>query len=321
LSVRRAAAASLALTLAACARPSQTVQAAVFAAAGARDEAPATRFFLMGTGTLALRNAHTGERAELRYRRDDGSYDAAALAAMRRLFRSRSDQAEHDVSLRLVEILSTIQRRANAPELVLVSGYRSPALNEELRSEGRRAAGGSLHTEALAADVRVPGAELRSLWEELRRLECCGAGLYERDRFLHVDVGQPRFWEPATSRVEENLSAANARVFARTEYDRYADGEPIAVRVHAVTAAPIAIDRVASLVTADAARNVLLEVARRDEPDGGAGRTGCIDVGAGDELVVRAVAAPVRARIELRTCEPRIGKTPAVIESNPVEIR
>src|SRR2546426_12666062 len=101
-----------------------------------------------------------------------------------------------------------------------------------------RAAGGSLHTEGLAADVAFPRAVLRPLWMKVRALDCCGAGYYAKDGFLHIDVGKPRFWEPSTARVEENLSAGSARVVGRTEFDRDAVGEEIAVTLHAMTGPP-----------------------------------------------------------------------------------
>jgi uncharacterized protein YcbK (DUF882 family) len=299
----------------------------------------------MGDGTLTLRNSHNGERASLRYRRDDGSYDGAALAKIRRLFRSRSDQKEHDISLRLVEILSMLQKRAAAKELVLNSGYRTPELNEELRKQGKRAASGSLHTEGLAADVAIPGAHLRRLWDEIRALECCGTGLYEHDGFLHMDVGAPRFWEPETSGVEKNLSAENARVFARTEFDRYAGDEAIGVRVHSITLPPIAIARAARLVPehgdavevkVDAAAEAKASVPAPREPglrpvDPRAGEASsvvsapeapnCIEVEPGVLLRITGARPSGRARIELRTCAPRPGRTPEIIASNPMEIR
>jgi uncharacterized protein YcbK (DUF882 family) len=283
------------------------------------------RFFVMGDGTLAVRNAHTGEQAKVRYRINDGSYDPAALAAIRRLFRSRTDQAEADVSLRLIEILSSVQSRARATELVLVSGYRSPALNESLRAKGVRAAGGSLHTEGLAADVAIEGANLRQLWVELRELECCGVGLYEHDRFVHIDVGHPRFWEPATSRVEENLSAENARVFARTDFDRYREGEAIELRVHSITSPPIAVACDARLISDQGARGTLsVRLAAEGAGSGSAEAAACkcIEVETGDRLLARgARSAASAAHIELTTCEPRRGRTPATIDSNPIEIR
>src|SRR2546425_12657405 len=100
-----------------------------------------------------------------------------------------------------------------------------------------RAAGGSLHTEGLAADVAFPRAVLRPLWMKVRALDCCGAGYYAKDGFLHIDVGQPRFWEPSTSRVEENLSAGNAGLFGGAEFDRYAEGGEVMGARHATAVA------------------------------------------------------------------------------------
>ncbi len=208
--------------------------AVVLVASGAW-AAPLQRFFVMGEGTLAVMNAHTGERAEVRYRRADGTYDQAAIARIRRAFRSEGDSSEGKASLRLIEVLSWVQKTSRVRPLTLMSGYRSPDYNEGLRAKGMRAAGGSLHTEGLAADVAFPRAVLRPMWMKVRALDCCGAGYYAKEGFLHIDVGQPRFWEPSTSRVEENLSAGNARLFGRTEFDRYAKGEEIVVALHAMT--------------------------------------------------------------------------------------
>ena len=210
--------------------------------------APPPRFFVMGDGRLALVNAHTGARVDVRYRRADGSYDPGALTRIRRAFRSAGDDGDGKVSLRLIEVLSHLQHDAGVGRLTLLSGYRRPAYNEDLRKRGVRAAGGSLHTEGLAADVAFPRRALRGLWYKVRALDCCGAGYYAREGFLHVDVGRPRFWEPATSRVEENLSAGNARLFARTDFDRYARGEAIAVSLHGLTVPPVRIAREARLV-------------------------------------------------------------------------
>jgi len=212
------------------------VAAVVLVASGAW-AAPLQRFFVMGDGTLAIVNAHTGERAEARYRKADGTYDQAAIARIRRAFRSSGDDGEGRASLRLIEVLSWVQKTSRVRHLTLMSGYRSPEYNEGLRAKGMRAAGGSLHTEGLAADVAFPRAVLRPLWMKVRALDCCGAGYYAKEGFLHIDVGQPRFWEPSTSRVEENLSAGNARLFGRTEFDRYGKGEEIVVALHAMTVA------------------------------------------------------------------------------------
>src|SRR5439155_10957869 len=78
--------------------------------------APLQRFFVMGDGTLAIVNAHTGERAEVRYRRADGAYDQVALTRIRRAFRSSGDEGEGRASLRLIEVLSWAQKTSRRSE-------------------------------------------------------------------------------------------------------------------------------------------------------------------------------------------------------------
>jgi uncharacterized protein YcbK (DUF882 family) len=270
---------------------------------------PPSRFFLAGDGTLAL-EAADGPGETLGYRRSDGSYDPDALARIRRVFRSH-DGAEGSVSLRLIEVLAHLQQVTGRRPLVILSGYRSPAYNDGLRARGRKAAAASLHTEGLAADLALPRSLLRPLWLDLRALDCCGVGLYESEGFLHVDVGRPRFWTATTSRVDENLSAGNARLFASTDFDRYAAGERMAVTLHAVTAPPVWIAPEARLVP-EAGEPVTVRL------DGDA----CVDVeGSARELHLTVPGRPGRARLQLRTCEPRLERTPPTVDTNPIEVR
>ncbi|HZP41774.1 MAG TPA: DUF882 domain-containing protein [Candidatus Binatia bacterium] len=282
-----------------------------FAAAVAAAAPAPLRFFVAGDGTLAVVNGHTDEQVSVRYRRPDGTYDEAAIARLRRLFRSADDSGDGRLALRLVEVLSRVQALAGGKRLVLVSGYRTPGYNETIRRQGAKAAAGSLHTEGLAADLAFPRPILRPLWLKVRSLDCCGAGYYAKEGFLHVDVGRPRFWEAATSRVDENLSAGNARLFARTEYDRYATGEPIAVTLHALTVPPVRIARTARL--GGHAARVEAELPERD---------GCFEVGASGAAVRVVGAAPTsgRAPVALAVCEPRPERTPVEVETNAVEV-
>src|SRR5262249_29403087 len=156
------------------------------------------RFFVMGDGRLALLNAHTKASVDVRYRRTDGTYDETALAQIRRAFRSEGDTREGGAALRPLQGLRRLPPTTKVPPLTVMSGYRPPAYNEDLRAKGVRAAAGSLHTEGLAADVAFPRPILKGLWLKLRAMDCCGAGYYAKDGFLHVDIGRPRFWEPAT---------------------------------------------------------------------------------------------------------------------------
>jgi uncharacterized protein YcbK (DUF882 family) len=284
--------------------------------AGAAEPA---RFFVAGDGRLAITNAHTGATADVRYRDAAGHYPPEALRRLRQVF-AREPGADGPIPLRLVELLSRLQALAGGAPLSVVSGYRSPAFNEKLRAEGGRAAAASLHTEGLAADVAFPPPRLAKLWLAIRGLDCCGAGYYAKEGFLHVDVGRPRFWEAGTSRVDENLSAGNARLFARTEYDRYAAGEPVVVTLHALTVPPVRLATEARFEPDGNGESLALRV----ESDGGTD-DGCAVVGesgAAVRVALRTAASSlVRGRILFDTCAPRSERTPERVATNAIEVR
>lgn len=290
--------------------------AGIVAAAPRPAAAQTARFYFSGDGRLELAHAHFDERLNVRYRDADGRYDPEAIAAIERFFRSRSDGAQGRVSLRLIELIAFAGRRARAGRLTLVSGYRSPELNAALRGDGRRVAQASLHTEGLAADVAFAGVDLGRLWRDLRDLRVGGVGLYRADGFLHLDTGQPRFWEPATSAVDRNLSADNARLFARTDFDRYAGLEGAVVSLHSLTALPVAVHRRAmlgeaavDLVPLDAGTELAGECWRFED-----------EAEAYRLAVTSAVSPPAeRAPLRLRLCATGGSDRDREILSNPVE--
>lgn len=284
-------------------------------AAPVRAQSP--RFFFSGDGFIALTHAHFDEQVALRYRDSFGHYDPVALQQIAHLLRSREDGAVGPISLRLIELLDFIEDRARPQRLVVVSGYRSPTFNEDLRRRGRQVAGGSLHMEGMAIDLQPDGVSLRRLWLDLRDLRVGGVGYYKRDGFLHLDTGPPRFWEEATSRVGEDLAKGNAKVFARTDFDRYGRLEGAVISLHRVTAFPIRIARHARL-----GKNKLPL-----HPVGSGAQfvKGCFVIGRpaveyrfriGETDLVPPLSG---ARIELLTCSPRVEATAARIDTNPVE--
>ncbi|MFN8625095.1 MAG: DUF882 domain-containing protein [Candidatus Binatia bacterium] len=302
----------------------------LFAMPGAADTVP--RFFLAGNGRLVLRHGHFDTTLDVRYRRRDGSYDPAARARIEHFFRSREDGREAPVSLRLVELLAYIQDHYRPRQMVLLSGFRSPAFNADLRDAGGAVAQASLHTEAMAADIMFVGLDMARLWRQLRGLGSGGVGYYRRNKFLHVDTGPPRFWEATTSRVQENLSADNARVFLRTDFDRYPRLEGAIAGLHSVTAFPILVAAKAAVVGPDGTRAITLQPVGREVARETATAEGCFAVQPAPEtheFRVAAVEPAVDPRgetaaafhIVLSTCEPRVGKTPERIESNKIEVR
>ena len=305
----RCRAALLGLVLAAALAQAQDAAVPVTAEA-TRPAAPAPpRFFHAGSGELALENAHTGDRARVTYRRPDGTYDAAAFDELQHIVRSRDGQAG-TLTPRFVEVLGWLYDATERRPLRVLSGYRSPEYNDGIRERGAKAASASLHTEGMAADLAFPRAGLKDLWLRIRALECCGAGYYEKGGFLHLDVGKPRFWEEATSGVDQNLSAENARLFARTDFDRYAPGEDVVVSLHAMTLPPVRLRTVVG-VEGSAAPARIAEPA----PDA----EGCVETDARTRLRVVEVPAVAKAALLLTPCE-RAGATPEVVSTNPIAV-
>lgn len=94
-------------------------------------------------------------------------------------------------------MIRQIAARHPGSRIELVSGYRSPKLNEVLRKKGHRVASHSQHSLGHAVDFRVVGLTPRQLREEVRALGWQGGvGQYDKpsDRFVHIDVGRNRSW-------------------------------------------------------------------------------------------------------------------------------
>jgi uncharacterized protein YcbK (DUF882 family) len=79
----------------------------------------------------------------------------------------------------------------------VISGYRSPATNATLRSNGGAHTGvasKSLHMVGKAIDVRLPDVPLKELHRAALSLKGGGVGYYPDLNFVHVDVGRVRYW-------------------------------------------------------------------------------------------------------------------------------
>jgi uncharacterized protein YcbK (DUF882 family) len=79
-------------------------------------------------------------------------------------------------------------------EIDVICGYRTPRTNEYLRNAWARRSAASLHMEAMAIDIRVPGVPSSELRDAALRLRRGGVGYYAASDFVHVDVGRVRRW-------------------------------------------------------------------------------------------------------------------------------
>jgi uncharacterized protein YcbK (DUF882 family) len=196
------------------------------------------RYFFSGDGVIAIMNAHTNQSLRIRYRLPDGTYPTEARQQIDRLFGVPASSDDH-ISLRLVSVLDYIEDRYRQP-IEIISGYRSPEYNENLRAQGRLAAKTSMHIEGMAADIRMRKILSAEWFQTLKAMNCCGVGYYH-DNSLHVDTGPVRYWDETTSKVHTNIAEHNKQVMARTDQDIYLPGETIEVRLARITDYPIGL--------------------------------------------------------------------------------
>lgn len=149
---------------------------------------------LLGDGTVTLYRPDKDEEATFAYRDEDGTYDKDALADIAHFFRCRLTDEEHEIDLSLIELLDEIEDHFDAPEIQIISGYRSPIRNSIMSARNRRVAKKSLHTEGMAADIKIAGVSNSLIRNFAYRLGRGGVGYYGKKSFVHVDAGPFRAW-------------------------------------------------------------------------------------------------------------------------------
>ena len=143
---------------------------------------------------LAFHHTHTGERLRVCYYRN-GKYDAKALSKINYILRDHRSSEVKAIDVRLLNMLHalSLKTRPQAP-FDVISGYRSPATNRNLRKSGNGVARKSLHMQGKAIDIRIPGYSTRQLRNVARRMKVGGVGYYPKSDFVHVDTGRVRYW-------------------------------------------------------------------------------------------------------------------------------
>jgi uncharacterized protein YcbK (DUF882 family) len=144
---------------------------------------------------LRLYNTHTGERLEIVYRRG-GEYVPEALSKLDYFLRDHRTGDIRHFDPRLYDILSDLTASVGQSdaEIAIVCGYRTPSTNETLRAHTTGVAKNSLHIQAEAIDLRVPGVDTLKLRKAALALQRGGVGYYPHSDFIHVDVGRVRQW-------------------------------------------------------------------------------------------------------------------------------
>ncbi|HMD83890.1 MAG TPA: DUF882 domain-containing protein [Terriglobia bacterium] len=146
---------------------------------------------------LRFYHTHTNERLEIVYRRGD-TYLPAALARLDYFLRDHRTGDVRHFDPRLFDLLHDLTESLHdlGGEINVICGYRTPWSNEFLRTRSAHTgvARHSLHMQAEAIDIRLPGIPTSELRDAALRLGRGGVGYYSASNFVHVDVGRVRRW-------------------------------------------------------------------------------------------------------------------------------
>jgi uncharacterized protein YcbK (DUF882 family) len=146
---------------------------------------------------LRFYHSHTRERLDVVYRRGD-QYIPEALDKLDHYLRDHRTGDVRHFDPRLFDLLHdlTASLGDSGGEIDVICGYRTPRSNEFLRTRNPHTgvAQHSLHMQAEAIDIRLPGIPTSELRDAALRLHRGGVGYYRSSDFVHVDVGRVRYW-------------------------------------------------------------------------------------------------------------------------------
>ena len=107
-----------------------------------------------GDGTLNLFNYHLNEFSQVTFR-DKKNYRPDGINKANHLLRSRDNGQPVNIEPRLLDLLDHLQDYFGADTIEIISGYRSPELNEALLKNGHKVSPQSLHMQGKAVDIHI----------------------------------------------------------------------------------------------------------------------------------------------------------------------
>ncbi len=140
-------------------------------------------------------NPHTCEKIDVSYFAK-GRYSPAALKDISYLFRDHRTGAIKTIDPHLLDYLYGISLKleTRSSPFHIISGYRTPETNAILCRESGNVAKNSLHIQGKAVDIRLPDRKIAAIRRVAVSLKKGGVGYYPSDNFVHVDVGDVRYW-------------------------------------------------------------------------------------------------------------------------------
>jgi uncharacterized protein YcbK (DUF882 family) len=142
---------------------------------------------------MSFYHTHTGEHLEIEY--SCNGCTPVTLNRLNNFLRDFRTGDVHPIDPGLLDIIYGIQQKNGSNGIIeIVSGYRSPRTNEQLRSKSSGVAKKSLHMKGQAVDIRITDLDTRKLRDSAISLRQGGVGYYAKSNFVHIDTGRFRTW-------------------------------------------------------------------------------------------------------------------------------
>ncbi len=148
----------------------------------------------LGHKTLSFEHTHTGDKLKLTYF-ERGNYIKDALQEINYLLRDYRTDDIHPIDVALLDQLFDLNQTLGVNKTFhIVSGYRSPLTNSQLRKHSQGVAEHSFHMQGRAIDIRVEGISSKAIRSAALAMAKGGVGYYPEDNFIHLDTGEFRTW-------------------------------------------------------------------------------------------------------------------------------
>ncbi len=143
---------------------------------------------------ISLINPHTGDRLRLTYF-ERGLYIEDALQEIDYIFRDYHTGDIHPIDPTLLDLLYDLKQELGVSRpFNIISGYRSPITNANLRRHSDGVAKHSLHMQGRAVDIRLDNYSTRTIRDAALAMQRGGVGYYPDSNFVHLDTGNIRTW-------------------------------------------------------------------------------------------------------------------------------
>jgi len=149
---------------------------------------------VMGKRSLSFYHTRTQETLDITYAWGK-VYNPRAMAQISSYLRDHQTGKIHPIDPKLLDILWSIQGEMGRKGVYeVISGYRSPQTNRQLRRKSSGVAGQSLHMQGKAIDIRFPGIDTDQIHQCAMEMKSGGVGYYAKSDFVHLDTGEYRTW-------------------------------------------------------------------------------------------------------------------------------